>query len=168
VGLVFRNQPNAGIPHACTENFLRGYDRDSTSRLTRNRVPGDRSVHFAQHLRARFQVTHERGIPSNELDSHARRLSTTAESASTIGHAQHHSLIAANNQATILVLRISGRCQKNGLHQIWIGSRAFNHSDGMLSRPALKATMPQTIAAFVSQSPPALMVLPSTSTKLSR
>src|ERR1700739_3086212 len=48
--------------------------------------------------------------------------------------------------------------EDEGFHRTCMGSLALSQSGGMLSRPALKGTIPPTIAAFVSQSPPTRMV----------
>src|SRR5687768_3111308 len=51
---------------------------------------------------------------------------------------------------------------------IKMDSRADNKAAGILSRLPLRAIIPPTIAAFVSQSPPTLIVLPRAVTKFLR
>src|SRR5262245_50907083 len=56
-----------------------------------------------------------------------------------------------NDKTAILVLRVSGGREQKRFHQMQTGSLAFNHSFGMAVRFALTATIPPTMAAFVSQ-----------------
>src|SRR6516162_1935251 len=52
--------------------------------------------------------------------------------------------------------------------QKMMGSRALSHVSGMPSLPTLNATIPPTMAALVSQSPPTRMVSDSASAKFPR
>jgi len=85
--------------------------------------------------------------------------------ARTICNAQDYSRTIVKNESAVLIFRVSGGRPKNCIHKNKTLSLAPNQSSGMLARPTLRATIPPTMAAFVSQSPPALIVLPMASTK---
>src|ERR1035441_9198347 len=164
---IFGNPPDPGIPYACAENFFRRYDGESTSCFTSNRVLGNRFVHLTQGFYARIIVAQEKGILTNQLYGHACRFCTTAASSSTISNAEDDSRTIMLDESAILIFRIACDRLDNRVHKTGILSLACSHSLGMPARPALKATIPPTMAAFVSQSPPTLMVFPIASTNCS-
>ena len=69
-----------------------------------------------------------------------------------------------DNSTSILVLRVASLGIKDGFHHIRIGSRASSQSAGIPLRPTLRATIPPTMAALVSQSPPTRMASERAST----
>src|SRR6266404_2624960 len=99
VSSVLENQPNTGIAHARPENLLWCDDRDSTSRFTGNRVPGNGRVHLAKKLRARVGGAQQGCILPNRLHCHACRLRSAAPSPGSIGDTEHNSLTVVNDKS---------------------------------------------------------------------
>jgi hypothetical protein len=101
------------------------------------------------------------------FNGHRGGFSPATHSARPVGDDQNQAGTQTDYIATVSILEFASSRLKYRVHQIRTASLASDHLVGIALSPALKATMPPTIAAFVSQSPPTRMTCASAFTKSS-